>query len=138
MSMGLRTAEVYLILAEANARLNNLSEAVKYVNQLRAKRLSGDETAIATPTSQVEMIKTIINERRKELLFGFNRFFDLKRFNLEPEYAKTITRDYPVVNASETKPTQTYTLLPTSRLYIIPFPHSARDKNPNLTLNTDE
>ena len=138
MSVGLRTAEVYLILAEANARMNNLTEAANYVNQLRAKRLSGNETAIATPTSQVEMVKTIINERRKELLFGFNRFFDLKRFNLEPEYAKTITRDYPVVNASETRPTQTYTLRPDSRLYIIPFPHSATDKNPNLTLNTDE
>ena len=138
MSVGLRTAEVYLILAEANARLNHLSEATNYVNQLRAKRLSGNETAITTPASQVEMIKTIIAERRKELLFGFNRFFDLKRFNLEPEYAKTITRDYPVVNASETRPTQTYTLRPNSRLYIIPFPHSARDKNPNLTLNTDE
>jgi hypothetical protein len=138
MSVGLRTAELYLILAEANARLNNLAEATNYVNQLRAKRLSGNETAIATPTSQVEMIKTIINERRKELLFGFNRFFDLKRFNLEPDYAKTITRDYPVVNVSESRPTQTYTLRPDSRLYIIPFPHSATDKNPNLTLNTDE
>ena len=138
MSVGLRTAEVYLILAEAHARLNNLQEAANYVNQLRAKRLSGDDTAIATPASQTEMIKTIISERRKELLFGFNRFFDLKRFNLEPEYAKTITRDYPVTNASESRPRQTYTLRPDSRLYIIPFPHSARDKNPNLTLNTDE
>ena len=138
MSVGLRTAEVYLILAEAHARLNNLQEAANYVNQLRAKRLSGDDTAIATPASQTEMIKIIISERRKELLFGFNRFFDLKRFNLEPEYAKTITRDYPVTNASESRPRQTYTLRPDSRLYIIPFPHSARDKNPNLTLNTDE
>ena len=122
----------------AISRLNNLPEATNYLNQLRAKRLSGNETAIATPASQVEMIKTIINERRKELLFGFNRFFDLKRFNLESEYAKTVTREYPVVNASETRPKQTYTLLPDSRLYIIPFPHSARDKNPNLTLNTNE
>ena len=137
MSVGLRTAEVYLILAEAHARLNNLAEATNYVNQLRAKRLSGN-SQLSTPNSQLEMIKTIINERRKELLFGFNRFFDLKRFNLEPEYAKTITREYPVVNASETRPTQTYTLRPDSRLYIIPFPHSATDKNPNLTLNTDE
>jgi tetratricopeptide (TPR) repeat protein len=137
MSVGLRTAEVYLILAEAHARMNNLAEATNYVNQLRAKRLSGN-SQLSAPNSQQEMIKTIITERRKELLFGFNRFFDLKRFNLEPEYAKTITREYPVVNASETKPTQTYTLRPDSRLYIIPFPHSARDKNPNLTLNTDE
>ena len=83
-------------------------------------------------------MKTIITERRKELLFGFHRFFDLKRFNLEPEYQKTIVRVFPVVNISATHPQQTYTLRPDSRMYIIPFPHSARDKNPNLTLNTDE
>ena len=136
--MGLRTSEVYLLIAEACARLNDLPTATSYVNQLRAKRLSGASTGIAVPATQKDMMDQIILERRKELLFGFNRFFDLKRFNLEPEYAKTITREYPVVNASETRPTQTYTLRPDSRLYIIPFPHSATDKNPNLTLNTDE
>ena len=137
MSVGLRTAEVYLILAETNARLGNLSAATDYVNQLRAKRLSGDY-AIVQPVTQKEMMDQIIVERRKELLFGFNRFFDLKRFNLEPEYQKTIVRQFPVVNITETYPQKTYTLKPDSRLYIIPFPHSARDKNPNLTLNTEE
>ena len=138
MSVGMRTAEVYLILAEASARLNNLDAATGYVNQLRAKRLSGSNRDIAVPASQTEMIKVIISERRKELLFGFHRFFDLKRFNLEPEFQKTITRKFPVVNVDDAHPQQTYTLRPDSRLYIIPFPHSARDKNPNLTLNTDE
>ena len=138
MTVGMRTAEVYLILAEAYARLNRLNEAADYVNRLRAKRLSGSNTAIATPSSQVEMMKIIISERRKELLFGFHRFFDLKRFNLEPEYQKTITRKFPVVNIDDAHPQKTYTLQPNSRLYIIPFPHSARDKNPNLMLNTDE
>ena len=80
----------------------------------------------------------IIVERRKELLFGFHRFFDLKRFNTEQEYAKTTVRTFPVVNVSEAHPQQTYTLRPDSRMYIIPFPKTARDKNPNLTLNTDE
>jgi hypothetical protein len=136
MTVGLRTAEVYLILAEANARLNQLAEATEYVNRLRAKRLSGGNTDIEVPTSQLEMMKIIITERRKELLFGFHRFFDLKRFNLEAEYQKTITRTFPVV--TKTVEQKTYTLAPTSRMYIIPFPHSARDKNPNLTLNTDE
>ena len=138
MTVGLRTAEVYLTLAEANARLGNLDAAADYVNRLRTKRLSGTNTAISTPSSQVEMMNTIIGERRKELLFGFHRFFDLKRLNIEPEYAKTITRIFPVVNISESYPLRTYTLRPDSRLYIIPFPRSARDKNPNLTLNTDE
>ena len=138
MSVGLRTAEVYLMLAEANARLGDLTTATSYINQLRAKRVSGTSTDIPVPATQKEMMESVIVERRKELLFGFNRFFDLKRFNLEPDYQKTITRNFPVVNISETYPQKTYTLTPNSRLYIIPFPRSARDKNPNLTLNTDE
>ena len=136
MSAGMRTAEVYLMLAEAYARQNKLTEATSYVNQLRAKRLSGDATSIEVPATQKEMILKIIDERRKELQFGFNRFFDLKRFNLEADYQKTITRVFPVVTVGKTP--QTYTLAPNSRLYIIPFPKTARDKNPNLTLNTDE
>ena len=138
MSVGLRTAEVYLIMAEALARQNNLTEAANYVSQLRDKRIKGGNGHVDAPATEVEMVKMIIDERRKELLFGFNRFFDLKRLNIEPAYQKTITRVFPVLNISEAHPQQTYTLKPDSRLYVIPFPHSARDKNPNLTLNTDE
>lgn len=134
-TVGLRTAEVYLIAAEANARLGNNTAAMQYVNDLRAKRIKG-YTAETAPGSQTDMVKLIITERRKELLFGFHRFWDLKRFNTESEYAKTITRTFPVLNKDV--PQQTYTLNPNSRLYIIPFPKSAREKNPNLTLNTDE
>ena len=137
MTVGLRTAEVYLIAAEANARLGNLDAAADYVNRLRAKRFSAPQL-LNSSTPQQEMVQAIIQERRKELLFGFHRFFDLKRLNTEPEYRKTVTRTFPVVNVSETYPQKTYTLRPDSRLYIIPFPRSARDKNPNLTLNTDE
>ena len=138
MAVGMRTAEVYLMLAEAYARLGDLSSATDYVNRLRQKRINSANPGIATPSTQKEMMDQIILERRKELLFGFHRFFDLKRFNLEPEYAKTVTREFPVVNVSAEHPKRTYTLKPDSRLYIIPFPHSARDKNPNLTLNTEE
>ena len=72
----------------------------------------------------------------KELLFGFSRFWDLKRFNTEADYAKTITRTFPLVTTDVEQ--KTYTLKPDSRLYIIPFPVAAREKNPNLTLNTNE
>ena len=106
--------------------------------QLRAHRIKGGDGTIATPSNQKEMMDQIILERRKELLFGFHRFFDLKRFNTEPEYAKTTQRKFPVINVSPEHPQQVYTLRPDSRMYIIPFPRTARDKNPNLTLNTDE
>ena len=135
-TMGMRTAEVYLILAEAEARLGNIDRATELVNTLRAHRLSSKVTAIDKPASQEDMVKAIILERRKELLFGFHRFFDLKRLNTEPAYQTTITRTFPLVSTAVEH--KTYTLRPDSRLYVIPFPQSARDKNPNLTLNTDE
>lgn len=39
MSVGMRTAEVYLILAEAKARLKDISGAVGTLNLLREKEL---------------------------------------------------------------------------------------------------
>lgn len=137
MANGMRTAEVYLTLAEAYARQNRTKEAIEVLNRLRVKRIKGDEATLpAAGLSQREAMRHIIDERRKELLFGFNRFWDLKRYNTEPEYAKTITRVFPLVTEGVER--KTYTLKPGSRLYIIPFPLAVREKNPNLTLNTDE
>ncbi|MEL1239521.1 RagB/SusD family nutrient uptake outer membrane protein [Flavobacterium flavipallidum] len=135
-TVGMKTTEVYLMLAECLAREDKLTEAVTILNTLRAKRILSGTINLAVPTTRKETMELVINERRKELMFGFNRFFDLKRLNTEAEYAKTITRLFPLVN--KTVPQQTYTLQPNSRLYIIPFPLSALTKNPKLTLNTDE
>lgn len=134
-TMGMKTPEVYLTLAEAEARLGNISTAEQLVNKLRAKRLSSTVTAIPTPATKEDMVKAIVLERRKELLFGFHRFFDLKRLNVDAEYQTTITRTFPLVNITAEHPQKTYTLRPDSRLYIIPFPRTATDKNPNLTQN---
>lgn len=135
-TVGMKTTEVYLMLAECYARNNQFTEAVAVLNTLRANRILSETTDLQVPSTKKETMELVVNERRKELLFGFNRFFDLKRLNNEPEYAKTITRVFPIVN--QTVPQETYTLQPDSRLYIIPFPLSALMKNPNLTLNTNE
>ncbi|MCI9845546.1 RagB/SusD family nutrient uptake outer membrane protein [Flavobacterium pectinovorum] len=135
-TVGMKTPEVYLMLAECYAREDNLSQAVGVLNALRAKRILSGTVNLAVPATRKETMELVINERRKELLLGFHRFFDLKRFNNETEYAKTITRVFPIVN--KTVPQKTYTLQPNSRLYIVPFPLSALTKNPKLTLNTDE
>jgi len=135
-TVGLKTTEVYLMKAECLARENDLAGAMAIVNQLRQKRIISGTINLPVPATRKETMELVINERRKELLFGFNRFFDLKRLNTEAEYAKTVTRVYPLVN--KTVPQVTYTLLPTSRLYIIPFPLNVLKKNTSLTLNTDE
>ena len=135
-TVGMKTTEVYLMLAECYARDNKLNEAVGVLNTLRAKRILSGTVNLTVPATRKETMELVVNEHRKELLLGFNRFFDLKRLNTEAEYAKTITRVFPIVN--KTVPQKTYTLQPNSRLYIIPFPLSALTKNPKLTLNTDE
>ena len=136
MSVGMRTAEVYLILAEAKARLKDIPGAVQTLNQLREKRIKGAEAVLPEPATERAMVQAVIDERRKELISGFSRFWDLKRYNTEADYAKTITRTFPLVSTDIEK--KTYTLKPDSRLYIIPFPLAAREKNPNLTMNTNE
>lgn len=135
-TVGMKTTEVYLILAECYARDNKFNEAITVLNTLRAKRILSGTVNLEVPATRKETMELVINERRKELLLGFNRFFDLKRLNTETEFAKTITRVFPLVN--KTVPQKTYTLQPNSRLYIIPFPLSVLQKNPKLTLNTDE
>ncbi|MFH6990950.1 RagB/SusD family nutrient uptake outer membrane protein [Flavobacterium sp. FlaQc-48] len=135
-TVGMKTTEVYLMLAECYAREDKYSEAVAVLNKLRAKRILSGTVNLAVPATRKETMNLVVNERRKELLLGFNRFFDLKRLNNEPDYAKTITRVFPIVN--KTVPQKTYTLQPDSRLYIVPFPLSVLTKNPKLTLNTNE
>ena len=135
-TVGMKTTEVYLMQAECYAREDKFAEAVGVLNTLRAKRIVSGTVNLTVPTTRAATMQLVINERRKELLLGFNRFFDLKRLNTETEYAKTVTRVFPLVN--KTVPQKTYTLQPNSKLYIIPFPLSALTKNPKLTLNTDE
>lgn len=135
-TVGMKTGEVYLIIAECYARSNKLSEATAIINTLREKRIVGNHAIISTPATKAEMMEIVINERRKELMFGCNRFFDMKRLNTESEYAKTVVRKYPLVRTDVEQ--KTYKLAPNSRMYIVPFPQNAMLKNPNLTLNTDE
>lgn len=136
-TVGMKTTEVHLMLAECYARDNKFAEAVDILNKLRAKRiLAGGTVNLAVPTTRKETMELVVNERRRELVLGFHRFFDLKRLNTEAEFAKTLVRKFPIVN--QTVPQQTYTLQPNSRLYIIPFPLNVLRMNPSLTLNTDE
>lgn len=135
-TVGMKTPELYLMLAECYARLDDYTKAVELLNMLRKTRISGSAATLQVPASRKQAMELVINERRKELPVGYHRFFDLKRLNLEPEYAKTLQRKFPIVN--KTVPQETYTLAPNSRMYIIPFPLDVMEMNPNIRPNTDE
>ncbi len=75
----LRSSEMVLISAEANARLGNLDAARNDINTLRTMRSS----LVVTPAAyanQAEALTDILAERRVELAFEGHRLLDLKRF----------------------------------------------------------
>lgn len=77
-----RTAEMYLILAEARLNQGNVSGAEDALNTVRNARglddFDNDDDA-ATANSNAEIYDAIVRERRVELAFEGHRFFDLKR-----------------------------------------------------------
>ena len=88
---GIMTSELLLIIAECNARLDNLDEARKALNKLLVKRWDAD---IFIPYSFADnnvALNTILEERRKELVFRGLRWSDIKRLNREG-YNITLTR----------------------------------------------
>lgn len=71
----LRYGEVLLMKAEALNELGQTSEAISLLNQIRHRAELGDTPA----TTQAAVRTAIWKERRVELAFEFDRFFDLVR-----------------------------------------------------------
>ncbi len=71
----LRLGEIYLILAEASNELGNSNEALNALNTIR-KRV---KLAEITTTDQAQLRQLIWKERRLELAFEHDRWFDLIR-----------------------------------------------------------
>lgn len=92
-------------------RLKKTDLAINDLNTLRNKRIVGN-----TPQSfndEQSLLKFILEERRRELYANGTRLFDIKRLNLDPNYAKTITHTYNNIN---------YTAEPNSNKLVLPIP----------------
>lgn len=115
-----RTSEMYLIAAEASARLDSLDNAVCYLVPLMEKRLnqSAYQTTLELVNSmtQEELIQEILDERARELAFEGHRWYDLRR-TTQP----ALMRTYDGV---------TYTLTPEK--YTMRFPTEAVEANPEI------
>jgi hypothetical protein len=75
----IRLAEVYLIGAEAAARTGDVVNAQGWLNTLMANR---DPSFTGYTDAGQALVNDVIQERRKELAFEGDRFFDLNRLGL--------------------------------------------------------
>lgn len=111
---GLAMDEIYLINAECHARVGDLSIAIDILNTLLEKRWSNTvEYPKVVVADKESVLQKVILERRKQLVFRGLRWSDLRRLNMDNEYATVLTR---VVNG------KTYELLPQSNSYVFRIP----------------
>lgn len=128
---GLESPMMYLICAECEIRSGNIDQGMAYLDQLRAKRLPADKfTALkGKVTSQADAIAELKATSFAENLWTGWNFIERKRWNTEDGWKETLHR---------TIGDNTFTLEPSSNLWVFPFPNSARSMNPNLTSNKNE
>ncbi|WP_341841420.1 RagB/SusD family nutrient uptake outer membrane protein [Chitinophaga caseinilytica] len=118
----LRYAEVLLILAESEARLNNNTEGQKYLNMVAQNR---DPDQVAYTLTGAALVNAVIVERRKELAFEGLRLFDLYRQNAtfnRPDMGAKAHSAYVEVKTTDFRRVQ-------------PIPETELAANPNMAKN---
>jgi len=116
---GITTAEVLLTGAEALARLGHTEAAAENLNILLLKRYRAGTHIPVTETDAGLLLTRILEERRKELVCRGIRWYDLKRLNLDPATAVTLSRQLAG---------QTHTLAPGSKAYVFPIPQEVIER----------
>jgi len=126
----LRLAEMYLIRAEANAKLGNNQLAIDDVNLIRQRAgLSGTELYIVTDLKgKASILDVVLEERRLELAFEGHRQFDLFRNNLP------LVRAYKGYHGADNDHFN-HRVEPTDPRVIFYIPERETNINPNLTQN---
>jgi starch-binding outer membrane protein, SusD/RagB family len=89
----IRLAEMYLVAAEANVRLNNAAAAAQAINVLRTRAALPGRTAQMQVTPAQVDLDFVLDERARELAGEQLRWFDLKRTGKLVERVKKYNPD---------------------------------------------
>lgn len=117
----LRLADIILLEAEAYAHLGQASQAAALVNQIRQRAGLSDVDANG------DMIEKVLHERRLELAFEGQRWFDLCRNGKVEQYMNAVYAK----DAGRLAQKREFD----ENSYLLPIPQSALDENVNLEQN---
>ncbi|OFY44418.1 MAG: hypothetical protein A2X18_02105 [Bacteroidetes bacterium GWF2_40_14] len=122
---GIKTTQMYLIVAEVEINKNNFSAAMEALDAIRINRI---DPSLYAPLKGVVNNKADAIFRLKQTAHGENlytchNFINKKRWNQLDDYKQTL---------SKTIGGKTYELKPDSKLWIFPLPANAVNVNPNL------
>jgi tetratricopeptide (TPR) repeat protein len=126
---GTSVAEMYLILAEAAARSNNLSLACDQLHQVRKCRFPADTYEKYQSNNQEEVLQKVLTERTFEFPYCGMRWFDMRRLDTEGRMS-TVNRYDGQENLIATLPTG-------SNKYTLQIPLQVLFFNPDWPQNPD-
>lgn len=122
---GVKTTQMYLIVAEAEIRKGNFSAGMEALDAIRINRI--DPTKYAplkgVVNNKVDAIFRLKQTAHGENIYTLHNFINKKRWNLFDDYKQTLSR---------TIGGKLYELKPDSKLWIFPLPGNAVNTNPNL------
>ncbi len=119
---GLTTSELLLDRAECYARIGEPAKARADLNLLLKNRIDIATFIPVTENDLNQLLKIILDERRKELINRSTRWQDLRRLNRDDRFKKIIVRT-AIENGVETE----YKLLPESKFYVFKIPKPVID-----------
>lgn len=122
----MRYADILLLKAEALIGRGDFNAAAQIINQTRRRAGLNDLPASASANSE-SILAAYMKERRLELAFEGQRWFDLVRLDKVEEIMNA------VYAKDEGRPAQAFPF--TSLSYILPIPQDVIDQNPNLVQN---
>ncbi|MEO7530957.1 MAG: RagB/SusD family nutrient uptake outer membrane protein, partial [Sediminibacterium sp.] len=138
-----RYAEILLSYAEALNEVGRVEDAVTQTKLIRARAGitagTGSRYGIKTGITQTEMRDLILNERRIELAFEEQRFWDIRRWKIAdqelngPVFGIKIIRSATGIYTYEN--VQAGTLVFSDKLYLMPLPFDETTKNSKLEQN---
>lgn len=130
-TLGLRSENMYYVAAECQIRQGKYKQGLNLVDMVRKNRIDpmvyeAFADKADDSMTEAEAMQLLRDAKKIEMLATFENFFDCKRWNSEPAYARTITRACDQ---------GTYTISPDSPLWVMPFPQQAVNLNSSLTQN---
>ena len=115
-------------LAECLIRTGSIDEGLALVDEVRALRVENYQPfATRGISSQAEAMALLQQAKWIECLGTVFNYLDVKRWNSEPAYARTVSHRLGTNG--------TFTLSPQSPLWVMPFPVNAVRYNESLTQN---
>lgn len=128
---GVTSERVRLAAAECLIRTGEVKAGLQYVDDIRKAHVENCAPYVLMynmfPFGEDRAMQLLEPVKWVESLGSYENFFDMKRRNTEPAYAKTLSKDLGEYGVR--------TLAPSSPLWILPFPANATRYNSSLTQN---